>query len=252
MRLPRKCLVIGILVLFSLLLTVYCYVMVASLSHVFVGRHFGPAYSVCFSPDSSNIVSSGADGVFIWNVATQKKIMSIDPGDFANAVFFSNDGNDVGVVCSHSAYVYNTASGALAKVIPLDQMPPWMSLHRRNARHSNAEVRIELPPNGSAKVHLGSGPTQAVIDTSEAEVNAWAIVDESILITCHGSMTNPLPSVRGSLRLWNLHTGQLVKQFSFKGGAISDVNVSGDDQLLATANTDGTVTVYRIHDLLSR
>jgi WD40 repeat protein len=127
-----------------------------------------------------------------------------------------------------------------------------MSLRRRNARHSNVEVRIELPPSTSARVYLGGGPTQTAIDTMEAEVNAWAVADESLLVTCHGSMTNPLPSARGSIRFWNLHTGQLVTQFSFKGGAISDVNVSADDHLLATANTDGTISVYRIRDLLSR
>ncbi|PMB49009.1 hypothetical protein CEN39_22020 [Fischerella thermalis CCMEE 5201] len=199
-------------------------------------NHSGSIKSLTFSPDSKTLVSGGShnDGVIrLWSIKNGDIIGTIRKAQktAVESVLISPDGqtlascsNDYTVnlwnlktnkftrsFIGHTSNVLSLAATPDGKILAsggLDGIRLWDLVKKRPLAtlvHYNNISKITISPDGQI---LASGETQGVV------------------------------------KLWNLNSGQLIRQFSAHTQVVSGLAFTPDGQTLVTASHDGTIKLW--------
>ncbi|NUQ63573.1 MAG: protein kinase, partial [Pirellulales bacterium] len=85
-----------------------------------IGKHEGPAFAACFSPDGNLLATGGVDGARIWEYATGKQIAWLrDRTRVGSRMSFSRDGRLLGATRDDGAFnLWDTSTWTVSRTIP--------------------------------------------------------------------------------------------------------------------------------------
>jgi WD40 repeat protein len=83
-------------------------------------------HGVDFSPDSSRLVSASHNQTAIWDIATCKRLQTLDHGDWVRAAKYSPQGDRIATATVNSVRVYDSNDGRLLMDTPV-KVAPWFN-----------------------------------------------------------------------------------------------------------------------------
>jgi WD40 repeat protein/serine/threonine protein kinase len=243
-------------------------------------------FRLAWSPDGRRIAVAGSDGrkqtVKVWDVATQKEIFELPPGQEYFAVAFSPDdhylvtgrltaalqvwdaktGDAIGTLGSHDreirAVVFSRDGKHLASASPDGQVKLWdatrlaenqqgrLTLHARVPRPSS---NVAFSPDGRRLATGGERDTIKIwdVETGQELQTLWGHSGEVYTVAF-----SPDPDGRwiasggedSSVKVWDSRTGKLLHSFRGHTGLVSSVAFSPDGLHLASGSRDTTVKVW--------
>ena len=218
--------------------------------------HRGTIWSVDISTDGQTIVSGGDDATAIlWDIETGKRTHTLRGHKRTIwSVKISPDGSKI-VTVSYDASIkfWNATNGNLLQTVN---------------GHSEAIVDVAFSNDGKMFASTSDDKTiklwdildLSVIRIMKVEEHVQAVVfspDNKRLLA--GGRDKPMPGEflqeifgdskfnKGvSMRLWDVHSGELLQTFSDHFNDVNDVAYSNDGLSIASASDDKTVRVYKV------
>ena len=193
--------------------------------------HVENVNTVAFSPDGNTIASGSGRLVYLggpedsgtcvgqeirlWDINTGELIKTlIGHTSVVNSVVFSPDGSTIASVSGHwQAYKAVWSVG--------EEICLWSAqtgeLLKTLTGHKDVVSSVVFSPDGN---YIVSGDWyHSLYDTSGG---AWS----------------------GEIRVWNTHTGELIKTLTGHTGGVSSMAFSPDGKTLASGRTDGTILLW--------
>lgn len=189
----------------------------------FAANHGAAVHDLALSADTQRLASAGADqSIKLWNPANGGPLQPQPTADFASPVhrvcFSADSARVIGGSETGEVLVFSTADGALEESLVGHTQPvTWLapSLAPGEILSDAAELRQWR----LAAVRRLAGHSQPV--------TALAALTDRPLEIVSGSSD-------GSLRRWNVQTGQPIQQFNH-GAAITSVSVRNDGKRIVSA-----------------
>ncbi|HEX2935158.1 MAG TPA: hypothetical protein VHO72_07375 [Bacteroidales bacterium] len=245
--------------------------------HTSLKGHAGTVNSVCLSPRSNTLYSTGVDGkIYAWNlgdpssgprlIATLRSrnlSMAIAPNSRYLAI-----GTDLGSVHvidlsntdvsfdlkGHAGPVFSVAfsrdaqqlftSGADKKVLL------WDLSNRGNSEVYSGQTAIrvlKLSPDGR---FLAGGAENGLIMLWDVKSNQVTEIDDnsnnpvySLAFNNYGTMLAS-GDVKGNVKLWNPFSRKLIRNLKNHTARVVDIKFSATGDLMATASYDGSVYIF--------
>jgi len=227
-----------------------------------------PSYCTAISADREMVASGMGDGpVVLWDTASGQELHVLRGGTaFVNAVAFSPDGKLL-------------AAGGRDKVVRL-----WDVAHGTLVReligHTDAVEALAFSPDGKTLVSAAgaeiklwdigttSNPLQLPIRSDDpawkfkpdphrgrssvaaiqsGEVRAWQFFPDSRRLVVAGWWQTGKGQL-GLADIWDLETSKVLQTFGPQGTRIEALSLSRDGRLLATADTERTVKLWKTDD----
>lgn len=199
---------------------------------------------VSFSPDGSQLLTAGADGVIkLWQVATGQEIAAFhfEPTPYSLR----------GVVCAafspDGEYLAGLTEGpeSMVRVWEIDSG----NIIFEKSRHVEMDVNFDLAfsPDGKRLAISGLNITVTIYDILSDQVSSTISgyksavmgmdlsLDGSLLATSHAD---------GLVKVWDLLTGQELLSLTGNSGPVSSVVFSPNGKYLITSGYDGTARVF--------
>lgn len=201
------------------------------------------AYSVSWSPDTKQILLKGQ----LWDVTSGQKIT-----EFNTSKLYWNPRN------RQAATI--TIDGKYVEILDVDSGQQMMQLGSASSG-----------PNDNPLAWALDGRLLASADSQSGVVKIWDTTSGSLLISLRGlndqintivfSPDNNYIAAAGgqypgyygtnvsqdnTIRIWNVHSGQLLAVLVGHTGAISRIGWSADGQRLASVSADETIRVWQI------
>ncbi|HZY88600.1 MAG TPA: PQQ-binding-like beta-propeller repeat protein, partial [Gemmataceae bacterium] len=192
-------------------------------------RDPGYVYGGALSPDGKVFVTAQSGGLDLWAVADGKHQRNVS-GPFAILAAFSPDGRVLAVGCHpRGARLYEAATGRpLGALENVEQAMPGVIY----APHGQALAGRDY--DGKVALwDLRSKKKQHDVGTA---ARGPAFSPDGRLLATWGD---------GGVTLWDGHTGRKVREF-VAPGPVHDLAFAADGRHLATANANGTVSVWRL------
>jgi WD40 repeat protein len=185
---------------------------------------------VDFSPDSTRLVSASQDTkASIWDIATGKRVRTLDHGNLVIAAKYSPQGDRIATATGDSVRVYDSNEGRLLTDIEVT-VTPW-----RNTGLLWFNHHLFVVSNGKIK--------QIEASTGLA-VSEWPVPDSvgssCIALPKHGKFITY--STRRTVTFWDTAT-HIQLGFIQHSEDIHSIAVSPDDRLLAIGGKDGNFTI---------
>jgi WD40 repeat protein len=188
---------------------------------------------VAISPDGRSVLVSTTDGPTLVDVATGTSHPLLDQiGVFNSAAAFTANGREV-------------LAPEMGSVFAL-----WDASTGDETRMVGRGTVATMTPDGSEVAEWWQG-SDHVIDASTG--NTIAVIsqrsddsrDKDLALSPDGThlFTADADNI---VRMWNAHTGQLIKQFAGHDGFVRSVQVTPDGSSLVTASEDGTARLWDI------
>ncbi|HIF33465.1 MAG TPA: hypothetical protein EYQ75_17835 [Planctomycetaceae bacterium] len=203
---------------------------------------------IAFGPKGQQIAGGGLDGVLIWNVESQERIVQVSPSTLPHDIAFSPDGTLLAVAeCGYHpdarkrryvpcvVSVWNIGTGE--RTFALEG-------NRRDV-HS-----VSFSPDGKTIASGGKDGSIRIWDTNTGEqLKTWSAgssVADVVYLTDGKLIASTGDS--GSVRLWQIGTGKIETTLVFSGTKGTALACSPDGALIACADYSGVVRLWNIED----
>jgi len=218
-----------------------------------LGGHSNIVWGVAFSPDGQMLATVSSDGtaqVRDWRAGDILKILNF-PGEVAS-VSFSPDGQSlaVGGVDKPVNQIQNAAiwTFSVGSWEPLVQFPEYMNI-----------TAMAYSPRGGILIGGGTSRNVQVWNTSDGtslftlnhahQVAKVAISpDSSTVATATCETVVNTECAEGSVWLWDLPTGKLIRKLTGFADTVESVAFSADGSALIAASRGGTLRIYSTSD----
>jgi WD40 repeat protein/DNA-binding XRE family transcriptional regulator len=203
----------------------------------------GSVYSVAFSPDGNQVLIGSQDKtVRVWDRQTGEELYRLPQIDDVWSLAFSPDGDSV-------------LLGGLAGTVRLWNVPPRPELPIFN-RHAGPAVALAFSPDGAylATGGAGVGGGLQLWDTNTGQLQRVFTGDELVQWGVRFSPDGRYllsGNLSGVARLWDVATGQEMRQFIHPAGMnIYDVAFSLDGKHILTGgpNPDRPIAIAQVWD----
>ncbi len=201
--------------------------------HTMLEEHTEPVRSVSFSPDSKTIVSgishgvSTAGGSFLWDVATQTKIGTLDTS-YVNSVSFSPDSKTI-------------ASGIFLWDVATQTKIGTLKTGRVNSVAFSPDGKTIASGSFYDIVSLWDVDTQTEIDRHWEHIGSV-----SVAFSPDGRTLTSAGSVDGTVRLWDVDTWTEIAILRGHTGWVNSVAFSPDGKTIVSGSNDGTVRLWDV------
>ena len=186
-------------------------------------------YGVDFSPDSTRLVTASYYTATGFEVATRKKVQTLDHKDYVIAAKYSPQGDRIATATRESVRVWDSNNGRLLVDIPVQVTPYsnncllWCNNHLFVV--SGSTIKKLEPSTGST-----------VFEWPVHDASSWSC----IALPEHGEFITP--STNRTVTFWNTSTHAQLSLIQHSRH-ISFIAFSPDDQLLAIGGSGGKITV---------
>ncbi len=221
-------------------------------------------YAVALSPDGKMLGSCAADGTIqLWDIASEKMLYSLgQKDDRMISMDFSDDSKFIAALNRRGkTSVWDVSTGQLVGSIHIERISESGSIAFRPKRD---DVIIAAPDG--IRLWNPKNPTQIQKINIPDSINPEKIFKLQVLSSAPYSRpgyfgmitvsddckTAAAPLEDGSIVIWDIETKKILQKLSgskipdFPGGGIEDITFSADKKLLASANRNGTVEVYKL------
>ncbi len=235
--------------------------------------HTASVRSVVFSPDGNTIASGSEDKTIrLWNTHTGELIKTFKGHiENVNTVAFSPDGNTIASGSGRLVYLGGPEDSGtcVGQEIRLWDINTG-ELIKTLIGHTSVVNSVVFSPDGSTIASV-SGHWQAykAVWSVGEEICLWSAQTGELLKTLTGHK-DVVSSVvfspdgnyivsgdwyhslydtsggawSGEIRVWNTHTGELIKTLTGHTGGVSSMAFSPDGKTLASGRTDGTILLW--------
>ena len=205
----------------------------------FRGKDIGSIQSVAFSPDGNTIVSCGGNNIHLWDSHTNQLLKTlIGHTESVNSVVFSPDGETIASASNdRTIRLWNANTCKLLKTL---------------MGHTDAVRRVVFSPDGETIASAGNDRTIRLWNANTGEliktltghienVNTVAFSPDGNTIasgsgTFLGGDDSGGVSVGEEIRLWNTHTGELIKTLIGHTSVVNSVVFSPDGNTIASGS----------------
>ncbi len=216
---------------------------------VFHGAHDATVTALAFSPDGMTLASGGTDDdIHLWNMETggQSAAMLDHKADITSLIY-SPDGK---TLASSSGYFNNTDDNTV-RLWDTDETTQRLVF----GKHADKVVGVVYDPRGDRAISADArgkvlvwrtlnGEVERAIDTPSA-INAIAISPDGALIaTAHGS---ELAIKDKALRLWNIQTGERIREYTNVEDWLTSVTFSPDGNIVLATDYSRRVCGWDIN-----
>ena len=185
---------------------------------------------VDFSPDSSRLVSAASHNrTAIWDIATRKRVQTLDHGDGVRAVKYSPQGDRIATATRHSVRVYDSNDGRLLMETPV-KVTPWFNtgllwFNNHIFVISNSKIKRIEASTGSA-------------------VSEWPVPDSThfACIALPKQREFIAYSTLRTITFWDTATHTQLGLVQHPQD-VRSIAVSPDDRFLAIGGDDGKITI---------
>jgi len=213
------------------------------------GWHSDWVKSVAISPDGQTLVSGSRDKTIkVWNLHTGKLSRNFaGHSDTVETVAISADGHII-VSGSHdkTIKVWNLHTGELIRTL---------------AGHPDQVYCVAISADGQIIVSGGSEETIKVWNLHTGELirtigeHLWWVnsadghshnVVKTVAISPDGQ-TFVSGSDDATIKVWNLHTGKLIRTLAGHSYWVNTVAISADEHIIVSGSRDKTIKVWNLH-----
>jgi WD40 repeat protein/serine/threonine protein kinase len=224
-------------------------------------------WNVIPSPDGTRLLTVGAAGARLWDIAARRRIQSFGPHQAILSAAFSPDGKQAVTAGSEGiAKIWDVASG---KVIA--KLPP-VPLHNGEASPVFSVQFSPVPAASGARIAGDEEEALLVSSYADGTARVWSVrgeVVEQLRVLEHAprelivgaAAFSPdghwivTGAADGSATAWNGQTGELMQPLTGREShllAITHLAYSPDGTLLATASDDNSAIIWNVETWASR
>lgn len=202
--------------------------------------HRTPVYSLSFSPDRNQLVSSSFDNEVVWwhPLSFEVERRTKMEGGVVSAVHALADDRIVAAGCSESVVsVWNVAGGAIEcwRNLPIE----WIGCVAVSPDGRNLAMGSLHSPVHVCRTRNGEAAFSGVAHQSSVTAVAWS-EDGRFLAT---------GSSDASVKLWSPATGRELHTFRNVRSTVTAVAFNPDASLLAVAAVDLSIRIFDLNDL---
>lgn len=206
-----------------------------------LGRHLGIIEGFAVSPNETQLATSGRDGTLrIWELTTGEELqLPIEDDEAVTALAYSPDGSRLAV---------GTATGQIWMLNTED----YTEIYRLEGLHERNVLAIAFNSDGS-QIATGSQdltirvlnatdgtPIQRFAGHADPILSVTFTPDDTQLLTASGNRLGA--SIDGSIRLWDIATGQQLRQFGSEHGSnINDLVFDDTGTIVYAADGDSDI-----------
>ena len=200
-------------------------------------KHTKAVTTVNFSPSGTNVVSGSKDRtILVWDAFTGEVLRKIECGGEVNSVIYSP--NELYILVGGSEWM------SMWKVDDVTAPPKVFQVDK-------SILRVAFSPDSSRFMSLNDGRDEIRIwDASWGVEGTETIIEEqaeitSISLSASGNLI-VTGTLDGSICLWSVLTGGLVKKLDFSHSVDSVSFCPVNEQLIAFGSRDGTVRLWNV------
>jgi WD40 repeat protein len=195
----------------------------------------GSINGVDFSPDSTRLVSASERAATIWDIATRKRLQTLDHGDFVTvqAAKYSPQGDRIATATSKYIRVYDSSDGHLLVHIKLTDINYWLGF--TDLLWFNNHLVISRSIIEQVEASTGSA------------VSTWPVpvADDQSCIALPEHAGFIAYSTKRTVTFWDTGTRFQLGLIDHSQD-ICSIAVSLDDRFLAIGGKDGEITIHRL------
>lgn len=189
----------------------------------------------CYSPDGNYILTVGFDvKVFNAHSLQQIKILDVD-SSLKESAAYSPDGRSIFVSTNEGISIFDSTTYNLLSTIEVSNK----SLSRHSFSSDGSKLCC-LKTNGEDKA--------SIIDLKSGRI-LISIPEESItsMIFSPDDKYVATASWNHTIKLWNVGTGELLREIVVSKNVVSDIAFSPDGNMIASSSWDGIVRLWDVY-----
>jgi len=194
-------------------------------------------HGVDFSPDSSRLVSASHNQTAIWDIATCKRLQTLDHGDWVRAAKYSPQGDRIATATVDSVRVYDSNDGRLLMDTPV-KVAPWFNT---GLLWFNDHIFV-----------ISDSKIKRLEASTGSAVSEWPVPDSThfscIMLPKHGEFI--AYSTQRTITFWDTATHTQLGLIQHPQD-IRSIAVSPDDRLLAIGGDDGKITINSLFRIVN-